>query len=101
LGEKILMKENNYYDNIEGNWKDLREENTYASYWCHGSGGIALARTKICNIQGNSHYKEDIIKAVENIKRCGFQRSKIYNHSLCHGNFGNIDILFRGNKRNL
>jgi len=94
LGKKLIKIENSLYVSSKKNWKDKREEGSFASYWCHGSGGIGLARLKIQKILNDRQiYQEDINSCIEDLYKNGFQRGSSHNHSLCHGNFGNIDIL--------
>ncbi len=95
LAEHLLEIENRYFDEARKNWKDLREEGSFSSYWCHGSGGIALARTLLLNLQKKNKYRKEVKAGVLDLKRNGFVRDEKYNHSLCHGSFGNIDILLK------
>lgn len=88
----LINEENKLFDFQEGNWKDLRfEENQGDSYfWCHGAGGIALARMKAYQYLEESICLKDLNAAVVKLKK---DMNKLKNHSLCHGMFGNLDIL--------
>ena len=88
LGVELIKKENNYYTSLEHNWIDLREDGEYISYWCYGAAGISLSRLKIGEIISNSVLKEDLLNGVESIRKY-----KCKSHCICHGTFGNIDIL--------
>lgn len=100
LAEHLLEIENRYFDEERMNWKDLREEGSFSSYWCHGSGGIALARTLILDMQQKNKYTQEINAGILDLKNNGFLRDEKYNHSLCHGTFGNIDILLKIAEKN-
>lgn len=90
LGMKLIEKENMYYTPSENNWLDLREENQYLSYWCYGAAGISLSRVKIQELLNHDTniITDDLLNGIENI-----QTHKCKSSAICHGNFGNIDIL--------
>jgi len=44
---KVIEKENEYFSEKVSNWKDLRKDDSYGNYWCHGAPGIGLARLKM------------------------------------------------------
>ncbi|GCE23484.1 lanthionine synthetase LanC family protein [Dictyobacter kobayashii] len=95
-----------HYSSQQQNWHDLRNsrkntrtnteqpnsnegEPAYMVSWCHGAAGIALARLgSLASYPTNSMYKE-IEAALETTLAHGFGA----NHSLCHGDLGNLDIL--------
>ncbi|MCB2356535.1 type 2 lanthipeptide synthetase LanM family protein [Clostridium estertheticum] len=90
FGMKLIQKENMYYVPSEYNWADLREENQYLSYWCYGAAGISLSRVKIQNLlnDDNNIVTNNLLNGIENTKK-----HKCKSSSICHGTFGNIDIL--------
>ena len=88
LGVELIKKENNYYTALEHNWIDLRDDGEYISYWCYGAAGISLSRLKIGEIISNSVLEEDLLNGVKSIREY-----KCKSHCICHGTFGNIDIL--------
>ncbi|MBI6030477.1 type 2 lantipeptide synthetase LanM family protein [Clostridium perfringens] len=90
LGIKLIKKENIYYTASENNWMDLRKENQYLSYWCYGAAGISLSRIKIQELinYNNNIIDNDLLNGIENLKTY-----KCDSDSICHGTFGNIDIL--------
>lgn len=90
FGMKLIQKENMYYTPSEYNWVDLREENQYLSYWCYGAAGISLSRAKIQELlnHDNNIIIDDLLNGIKNIKTY-----KCKSSSICHGTFGNIDIL--------
>lgn len=89
---ELINEENKLFDLQEGNWKDLRfhEKQGDSYFWCHGAGGIALARMKAYQHLGESICLKDLNTAVIKLKK---DMNKLKNHSLCHGMFGNLDIL--------
>ncbi|HFK1754529.1 TPA: type 2 lanthipeptide synthetase LanM family protein [Bacillus cereus] len=89
----VLSYEDSNFDNYSLNWLDLRnnvEEKTKSYYWCHGAPGILLARSKIKSNHISLKSKVDLKKVLRNIIE-----NKIFPEGicLCHGIFGNIDIL--------
>lgn len=95
-----LRYEESLYDTKTGGWKDVRdpavartddgESETPLAVWCHGSAGITLSRCRLLALRGPN-------PAVERTVRSGVQSTIDYgfgqNHSLCHGELGNLDIL--------
>jgi type 2 lantibiotic biosynthesis protein LanM len=80
------------------NWPDLRPEtatNTthadtkYMTAWCHGAAGIGLARLGGLAILDTPEIRKEITIAIQTTLRDGFG----LNHSLCHGDLGNLDLL--------
>jgi len=57
--------------------------------WCHGAPGIGLSRLRAWRHRRDEVLRDEIDVALETTVREGFGR----NHSLCHGDFGNIDVL--------
>ncbi|HLZ59641.1 MAG TPA: type 2 lanthipeptide synthetase LanM family protein [Ktedonosporobacter sp.] len=78
------------------NWPDLRplgaqgsSENTPMVTWCHGAPGIALARLRSLLYIDDVTVREEIASALQTTLSQGFD----LNHSLCHGDLGNLDIV--------
>jgi lantibiotic modifying enzyme len=89
------------------NWPDLREdpatatgmesqeqtqheeEHTFMTAWCHGAPGIGLARLASLEYIDDAAIREEIDIALKTTVAEGFGR----NHSLCHGDFGNLETL--------
>ncbi|TCP70220.1 type 2 lanthipeptide synthetase LanM family protein [Baia soyae] len=95
-GLNLITLENQFIDEERLNWKDLREgvvSNSDPVYWCHGAPGIALARMNMMKLldQENEMLSRDLQLAIQKTVKDGF--SDQMDHSLCHGIFGNIDIL--------
>jgi type 2 lantibiotic biosynthesis protein LanM len=84
---------------VSGTWRDLRKlgaigespkpHNAGPTTWCHGAGGIALARLRSLEIEDCEEIRGDIAAALEAVWTHGFG----WNHSLCHGDLGNLEVL--------
>jgi type 2 lantibiotic biosynthesis protein LanM len=98
-GFKLLDYERSLYDEAEANWLDLRdntENKTSPVYWCHGGPGIALGRIMITeHIIDKKELASDLSKALDITLKKGFGK----NQSLCHGDFGNLDILLTASEK--
>lgn len=84
------------------NWPDLRSpevlgisseqsgnEAPFMVTWCHGAPGIGLARLASLQYIDDATIREEIAIALQTMLAQGFG----LNHSLCHGDLGNLDIL--------
>jgi type 2 lantibiotic biosynthesis protein LanM len=77
------------------NWSDLREmyqskaDDELMVAWCHGASGIALARLLTRPLLDDPEIDEEIEIALATTLREGFG----LNHSLCHGDFGNLETV--------
>ncbi len=85
------------------NWPDLRVHDKsqdvdrprrYVTAWCHGAPGIGLARLAVLDQLDDVAHTE-IRTAVDTTIRNGFGQ----NHSLCHGDFGNLELLSAAGQR--
>ena len=90
----------------QGNWPDLREHNTsintapaagqtFMTAWCHGAPGIGVGRLAALPCLEDQEMHQDIAVAIETTRAHGFGS----NHSLCHGDFGNLDLLIEARVR--
>lgn len=94
-----LEYERSVYSPQHRNWPDLRQgaeervgpdqEGLYVCSWCHGAAGIGLARTAGLPFLDEPAVRDEIRVAVETTLAEGFGK----NHSLCHGDLGNLDFL--------
>lgn len=89
-----------------GNWADLRNrqishqpekdssDSTMVA-WCHGAPGIGLAR--LCSLAhlDDTATRGEIDTALKTTLAEGFGR----NHSLCHGDLGNLELLLQASQR--
>lgn len=96
LAEKLVEKENSYSSEKEENWLDLRKENAFGAYWCHGAPGIALSRLMIKDLI-DINVDRDIEWGIKCLMTRGL--SDELDHCLCHGVFGSIDMLITFGKK--
>lgn len=98
VGLASLAYERSVFQPDAGNWPDFRTTYKdklapgvyrYGTAWCHGAPGIGLARLALLQYQDSPELRTDIEMALLNTVKRGFGS----NHSLCHGDFGNIDLL--------
>lgn len=91
------------FDQTQQNWPDFREGNTprqkddntprpCGCAWCHGAPGIGLSRLRAYQLTGNEGFKQ-VAKVAVNTTLQHFGRRQLGNYSLCHGVFGNADLL--------
>jgi lantibiotic modifying enzyme len=83
-----------------GNWLDLRDlgklgtaegdgRDTCMTAWCHGAPGIGLAR-----LQSLAHLDDATVRAeIDAALRTTLSQGFGHNHSLCHGDLGNLELL--------
>lgn len=95
IKESIKYENSLYLDKIN-NWLDLREFDIEAykskemTAWCNGAVGIGLNRIFISKLfPEDLCYQEDLKNAIKKTINDGFGR----NHTLCHGDMGNIEFL--------
>ncbi len=62
--------------------------------WCHGAPGIGLGRLLAIAYLDDLHIRAEIHTAVNNTIKNGFG----YNHSLCHGDLGNLELLLKASE---
>src|SRR5262249_6602803 len=61
----------------------------YATAWCHGAPGIGLARLQALRHLPDDATRADVATALRTTVAEGFGD----NHSLCHGDLGNLELL--------
>lgn len=76
---RCINKEDESYDKNADNWIDHRDNERRLSYWCYGAAGIALSR-KLMNQDYHNSMQSIDAKFGDN-------------HSLCHGQWGNLAIM--------
>ncbi len=94
--------EDSCFDAEQENWPDFREGNSQqrregeprpcGCAWCHGAPGIGLSRFRAYQLTHNEGFKQSAQTAVATTLRF-FGRKQLGNYSLCHGVFGNADLL--------
>jgi lantibiotic biosynthesis protein len=95
------------YDPAVGNWPDLRssryrapdEKPGFATFWCHGAPGGALARLRALELGADRQLQEEAWGALMTTEAwvAAAITSGAVNYSLCHGLAGNAEILLEGN----
>src|SRR6185437_3880694 len=90
-----LTYERGLYSSETQNWPDLREishkdhEPGSMLTWCHGAPGIGMARLASLPYSDDPAMRAEIALAIEITLAKGFGA----NHSLCHGDLGNLELL--------
>jgi type 2 lantibiotic biosynthesis protein LanM len=87
----------------QGNWPDLRRDQISDSetnsthcgmMWCHGAPGIALARLRMLKHLDRQNLREEAEIALRTTLQHGFG----LNHCLCHGDLGNLEVIFQASQ---
>ena len=89
----------------DANWPDLRVSETdprqtpggtpsFVVAWCHGAPGIGLARLLCRRLLNEPLFDQEIETALRTTMASGFG----YNHCLCHGDLGNLELLLEAAK---
>ncbi|HEX8702395.1 MAG TPA: type 2 lanthipeptide synthetase LanM family protein [Myxococcaceae bacterium] len=97
LARRGLAYERKLFVPERGNWKDLRApgssaegtEGHFMAMWCHGASGIALGRLRSMLYMDVPAVRAELAMALGTTWRAGFGG----NHSLCHGDVGNLEVL--------
>jgi type 2 lantibiotic biosynthesis protein LanM len=91
-----LEYERSLFSPESGNWPDLRDPEasgvagaSFAMAWCHGAPGIGLGRLLCLRHLDDPQIRSEIDAALATTLGRGFGN----NHSLCHGDLGNLDTL--------
>lgn len=92
--------ERSIYSTAHENWPDLRAMESfrqrgineglhYPVTWCHGAPGVGLARLMMLQQRPDPDVRCEVEAAIRTTSKSGFG----LNHSLCHGDLGNLDLL--------
>jgi type 2 lantibiotic biosynthesis protein LanM len=90
------------FSEVQQNWPDLRSlpsvrlspearRNNFMVAWCNGAAGIGLARLASLPYLDDRGMLADINAALSTTLSRGFG----FNHCLCHGDLGNIELLLQ------
>jgi lantibiotic modifying enzyme len=90
--------ERSLFAEAEQNWPDLRlgaqgadgSAGHFMWAWCHGAPGIGLARIAGLPWLDDAEVRREIEVALRSTLANGFGE----NHTLCHGDLGNVELLF-------
>ncbi|PZW29570.1 type 2 lantibiotic biosynthesis protein LanM [Thermosporothrix hazakensis] len=89
------------------NWPDLRGHSasifdqalerscSFMIAWCHGASGIGLGRLDTLDVLDDAETRAEIECALRTTLENGFG----FNHSICHGDIGNLEFLRAAVKR--
>jgi type 2 lantibiotic biosynthesis protein LanM len=95
VAREALTYERGLFDQTKQNWPDLRplsagghSEQQMLS-WCHGAPGIGMARLAALPWLEEKEARAEIEAALATTLRRGFGQ----NHSLCHGDLGNLELF--------
>ncbi|WP_224248154.1 type 2 lanthipeptide synthetase LanM family protein [Hyalangium gracile] len=100
---EALAYERSQFSAEARNWADLRvpddtpadkRATRFSVGWCHGAPGIGLTRIKMLPHLDDPKLRLEIQAAVQTTVAQGFGR----NHSLCHGDLGNLELLFQASQ---
>lgn len=102
---QAMTYENHWFDINAGNWPDFRPDVdgrrpshdtlTFATLWCHGAPGIALARAHAYRHLGERQWLDDAAAALRTTQDDteSMMDTGGANYSLCHGLTGNAECL--------
>ncbi len=93
VSNAALAYERAQYSSQLGNWPDFRDVNGpgdagHMLAWCHGAPGVGLARLGLLETCDSPELRSDIAQALRITRKQGFG----LNHSLCHGDLGNLEL---------
>jgi type 2 lantibiotic biosynthesis protein LanM len=101
LAEQAMQYERSQFCADIGNWADLRPHDPTSQLdrdsagtiaaWCHGAAGIGLGRLASGLYSTDPRARTEIEVAIDTTLREGFGG----NHSLCHGDLGNLELLMQ------
>jgi type 2 lantibiotic biosynthesis protein LanM len=95
---KAIEYERSIFSLAGGNWPDLRETGDAGQHpdgdrfmvaWCHGAPGIGMARLRSLRHLDDETIRAEVEVALKTTLAHGFGK----NHSLCHGDLGNLDLV--------
>jgi lantibiotic modifying enzyme len=99
VAKQAMAYERSLYSESDGKWPDLRPPDPdnedevapgYAVTWAHGAAGIGLARLQAMRHLNDPQIRLEVDHALATTRGYGFG----YNHSLSHGDLGNLELLF-------
>ncbi|MDY7094795.1 MAG: type 2 lanthipeptide synthetase LanM family protein [Acidobacteriota bacterium] len=100
---EALRYERTLFSESRANWYDLREKKSFQeavdkqsfmTAWCHGAPGIGLARLAMLPFLDTPETRAELAVALTTTRHQGFGG----NHSLCHGDLGNLELLFEAGR---
>jgi type 2 lantibiotic biosynthesis protein LanM len=99
---EAIAYERSLFSPQAGNWKDLRQagsgeepRDSFMNAWCHGAPGIGLGRLRTMRLLEDGELRQEVTTALETTLASGFGG----NHSLCHGDLGNLELLHQAGRQ--
>lgn len=104
---QAIEYERGLYSPAARNWPDLRGRTAeqaraqadappnYMCTWCHGAPGVGLARLHALGQLDDEALRPEVSAALATTLAEGFGA----NHSLCHGDLGNLDFVLQADER--
>jgi type 2 lantibiotic biosynthesis protein LanM len=98
--QEALRYERTWFNPEQENWPDFRSDSypgasRYVVGWCHGAAGIGLSRTRLFQLLQDKECLAEAQAAIRSTTRVlnhALAKGEA-NYSLCHGNFGNAELL--------
>jgi type 2 lantibiotic biosynthesis protein LanM len=99
---EAMLYEHGQYSSAAGNWAEnapgsepgTEKETGPSMAWCYGAPGIGLARVAAIKHIDHPIVREDLQLAIQATLSYGLGA----NHSLCHGDLGNLDFLLQASQ---
>lgn len=100
----IVQYEDSHFDTAQQNWPDYRKFETghqqptensttvCSLAWCHGAPGIGLSRLRILEVTNDPYFKHGVDAAVSTTLK-NLNVFSVGNYSMCHGVFGNAELI--------
>lgn len=104
IARSVVNYEDSHFIPGQQNWPDYRRfdqaygaETTVAEpacslAWCHGAPGIGLSRLRIFELTKDPQARQDAETALQTTRK-NLHLDVLGNYSLCHGLFGNAELL--------
>lgn len=97
LYKRLLEYEHRFFSEKDSNWRDRRwsegaEVEQFSDQWCHGSAGIALSRLDLLHL-GYEDEDDSLLRDANAGTKSTLKSGFGHNHCLCHGDFGNLEVL--------
>jgi type 2 lantibiotic biosynthesis protein LanM len=97
-GISTFAYERHCYSPAERNWPDFRRlrnraEAAFVRGWCHGSPGVILSR-----LRAMKHADCPELRAEVNAGLDTMDEAFGWSHCLCHGDFGNLEVLLQASE---
>lgn len=99
-----ITYERNNFSRENANWIDFRSAVTldapheFMTAWCHGAPGIALSRIRMLPFVESKERKEEMLDEIRVAAKTCMEFGIGHNHSLCHGDLGNLDFLLQASR---